>query len=247
MWDNPRLLNMAAGFLVGLAMLVFAAAGWQLVVRSERWPLREVEVQGALAHTTRAEIEAALAGRVGGNFFGVRLGEVRQAIEALPWVRRVGVRRVWPDRLEVTIEEHVALARWGQVAGEPGDGGLVNIYGERFPARTDERLPLFSGPRGSEGEVTRAYARFSQALAPLGAHPDQVLLTARYAWQLRLDNGLHLMLGRDAAAAQERLERFVGVLAASQGKVATRIEYVDLRYPNGFALRVPASLPKARG
>jgi len=229
-WDNPRLLNMAAGFLVGLAMLVFAAAGWQLVLRSERWPVREVEVQGALAHTTRAEIESALVNRVAGNFFDVRLGEVRAALEALPWVRRVGVRRVWPDRLEVEIEEHVALARWS-------DGGLVNTFGERFPGKPAGALPLFVGPRGSEGEVTRAYASFSRAVAPLGAHPDQVVLTARYAWQLHLDNGVQLMLGRDAAAAQERLERFVAVLAAAQGRMAAHVEYVDLRYPNGFALR----------
>jgi cell division protein FtsQ len=233
MWDNPRRLNLAAGFLVGLAVFVFALAGCQVVLRSERWPLREVEVQGALAHTTRAEIESALAGRVGGNFFDARLGEVRQALEALPWVRRVGVRRVWPDRLEVEIEEHVALARWG-------DGGLVNTYGERFPGKSEEAMPLFVGPRGAEAQVARGYARFAQTLAPLRLRPDQVVLTARYAWQLRLDSGVHLMLGRDDDAAQARLARFVAVLAASQGKVATRFEYVDLRYPNGFALRVPA-------
>jgi cell division protein FtsQ len=243
---------MAAGFLVGLAVFVFALAGWQLVLRSERWPLREVEVQGTLAHTTRAEIEGALAGRVGGNFFDVRLGDVRAAFEALPWVRRVGVRRVWPDRLEVEIEEHVALARWGQVTGDLQNGGLVNTYGERFPGRSEQALPLFIGPRGAEAQVARGYARFAQALAPLHARPVQVVLTPRYAWQLRLDNGVHLMLGRDPDAAQARLERFVAVLAASQGRVATRFEYVDLRYPNGFALRVPAhpvaaSLPAVKG
>jgi len=231
-WDNPRQLNLVAGFLVGLAVFVFALAGWQLVLRSERWPLKEVEVQGRLAHTTRAEIEAALAGRAGGNFFDARLGDVRAAFEALPWVRRVGVRRVWPDKLEVEIEEHVALARWG-------DGGLVNTYGERFPGKSEEKLPLFVGPRGAEGQLARGYALFSQSVAPLGARPDQVVLTARYAWQLRLDSGLHLMLGRELEAARERLERFVAVAAASQGRMATRFEYVDLRYPNGFALRVP--------
>ncbi len=199
MWDSPRKLNIAAGFLVGLAVFVFA-----------------------------------LAGRVAGNFFDVRLGDVRSALEALPWVRRVGVRRVWPDRLEVEIEEHVALARWS-------DGGLVNTYGERFPGKPEGALPLFVGPRGSEAEVTRAYASFSQAVAPLGAHPDQVVLTARYAWQLHLDSGVHLMLGRGSEAALGRLERFVAVLAASQGRMATRFEYVDLRYPNGFALRVTGS------
>ena len=232
MWDNPRLLNVAAGFLVGLAGLAFAFAGLQLLLHSGLCPLREVTVRGELKHTTRAEIEAALQGRVAANFFEVALPEVRLAVEQLPWVRRVSVRRVWPDRLELSVEEHVALARWG-------DGALINTFGERFAGRSDAPLPQFAAPPGAEAEVARRYARFAQTLAPLGTGLEQVVLTPRFAWQLRLANGLHLVLGRDADAAQARLERFVAVFAATLGKAARRYDYVDLRYPNGFALRVP--------
>ncbi|MDH5579574.1 MAG: FtsQ-type POTRA domain-containing protein, partial [Betaproteobacteria bacterium] len=108
MWDNPRLLNAAAGALTALALMVFAVAAMQLLLRSAMFPLREMTVRGALAHTSRAEIEKAAQGRVGGNFFAVDLAQVRAALEGLPWVRRVEVRRVWPDRLEATLEEHVA-------------------------------------------------------------------------------------------------------------------------------------------
>lgn len=227
MWDNPRQLNMLAGFLVGVSLLIFTLAGLQLALRSPLWPIREVEIRGELQHTLRSEIEAALYQRVNGNFFSVDVAEVRGALERLPWVRRAAVHRVWPDRLEATLDEHVALARWGE-------HGLVNTHGERFPGASKERLPRFSGPRGSEGEVARRYARFNQIVAPLGATVDEVILTPRLAWQLRLSNGVRLALGRDADAAQVRLERFVQTAA---GGVA-RYDYVDLRYPNGFALRV---------
>jgi cell division protein FtsQ len=192
----------------------------------------ELEVKNALAKTTKQEIEAAARGRVGGNFFAVDPAGVRAALEQLPWVRRVSVRRTWPDRLEVTLEEHVALARWG-------DDALVNTYGERFSGRTEQALPMFLGPAGTELEVARRYARFARLVAPLGAELERVVLTPRYAWQLRLASGLHIMLGRDADAGESRLQRFVDAYPATLGKIARRHEHVDLRYPNGFALRVP--------
>lgn len=228
MWDSPRLLNMLAGFLVGLTGLAFALTGLQLAMRSPLWPVRDVTVLGSLEHTTRTEIEAALRGRVAGNFFSVDVVEVRNALERLPWVRRAAVRRVWPDSLEATLEEHVVLARWGERS-------LVNTYGEPFLGTSEAKLPRFSGPQRSEGEVARRYALFNEIVAPLGTQVEEVILTPRLAWQLRLGNGVRLALGRDAEAGQVRLERFVQ--AAAKG--VARYDYVDLRYPNGFALRMP--------
>lgn len=232
MWDNPRVLNLAAGFLVGIAVLAFSLAGLVALLRSGFFPLKEILVKSEIRKTTKDEIETAVRGRTGGNFFALSLAELRSGLEQLPWVRRVAVRRIWPDRLEVTLEEHVALGRWG-------DAALINTYGERFSGNTDEILPRFLAPSGTEAEVARRYARFRQAIAPLGLELERVVLTPRFAWQLRLANGLHLMLGRDADQAEARLERFVETHAATLGKIARRHEYVDLRYPNGFALRIP--------
>ena len=233
MWDNPRLLNAAAGALTALALMVFAVAAMQLLLRSELFPLRELTVRGSLAHTSHADIERAAHGRVNGNFFAVDLAQVRAALEALPWVRRVEVRRVWPDRLEATLEEHVALARW---AG----GGLVNLQGERFAGASDATLPQFAGPAGSEADVTRRYRRFIEILAPLERLPERVALSSRYAWRLRLDDGLAIELGRDAPQdpVEARLARLVAAWPQTLARMPMKHEHVDLRYPNGFALRV---------
>lgn len=223
---NSRFLQMAAGCVVGLALLAgcFAVLWW--VANPERFPLRSTEIRGELKRTSKAEIEAALP-RTSGNFFVADLAQLRAAVEKQPWVRRVAVRRLWPDRLEITVEEHVALARWG-------DDALVNTFGERFMAKTKDPLPAFVGPAGTQGEVTRRYRRFSEIVAPLGAAVERLVLTPRHAWQLRLDNGQQLMLGRDADAAEARLRRFVELHAQNKS-----YEYVDLRYPNGFAVRMP--------
>lgn len=234
MWDNPRRLNAAAGALAAVAALLTVLAALQWLLRSPWFPVREITVLGRLEHTARAEIERAAEGRIAGNFFAADLAAVRTALETLPWVRRVSVRRVWPDRIEMTLEEHVALARWGE-------SGLVNTHGERFAAASALPLPLFAGPPGTEAEVTRRYREFSALLAPLGETPERVMLTARFAWQLRLARGLHIELGRDSARepVERRLARFVGAHARTLARIPRQHEYVDLRYPNGFALRIP--------
>ena len=233
MWDNPRQLNAAAGFLTALALPVLALAAGLAVARSPLFPLREIVVAGAPVHTSRDAIERAIEGRLRGNFFAVDLAEVRAGLEQLPWVRRVQVRRLWPDRLEVTLAEHVPLARWDA-------GGLVNLQGERFAGSGGDGLPGFAGPDGSEADVTRRFRAFVQILAPLGVAPERVVLTPRHAWRVRLNDGLAIELGRDAPGdpVEARLSRLVEAYPQSLARMARKPEYVDLRYPNGFALRV---------
>jgi len=249
MWDNPRLLNIAANALIALAALLFAYAGLQLLLRSPLFPLKEIVVRGDVKHADVAEIEAAVDG-AGGNFFAADLAALRARLEQVTWVRRVDLRRVWPDRIELKLEEHVAFARWGQAAGDLQSRGLLNTFGEPFLAPIDDAaaasLPLLAGPAGSEGELTRRYRRFAELLAPLGEKLDRVVLSQRYAWQLRLAsarNGeLNIELGRDGTeAVEQRLERFVAAYPESIGRLPPRADAarnVDLRYPNGFALRV---------
>jgi cell division protein FtsQ len=245
-WHNPRLLSAAANLLTGLALLLFALAGLQLLLRSPLFPLREIVVRGELKHAAAAEIESAVD-NVGGNFFAADLAAIRARLEQVGWVRHVDVRRIWPDRIEVRLEEHVAFARWG-------DAGLVNTFGEPFAAALEDggkaRLPLFAGPAGTEGELAQRYRLFIGALAPMAEASDReidaVILTPRFAWQLRLAGGLNIELGRDGAEPVElRLARFVASYADSIGRLprlgaagADAPGRVDLRYPNGFALRV---------
>jgi cell division protein FtsQ len=244
MWDEPRLLNTAANVLYALALILVVYAAGTMLANSPAFPLRAIRIQGDLEHVSRGQIVDALQGRVSGTFFSVDVEAIRSMFQTLPWVRRAEVRRRWPDRLEVRLEEHVALARWGQGP----EGRLVNIHGELFAGRAgaepDAELPQFAGPAGSEQEVARRYALFRELLAPLALEPHTVALSQRQSWQLRLSNGLAVQLGRDSEKdpVRERLARFVEVYPRTLGRLSRRLDYVDLRYPNGFALRVPEIL-----
>jgi len=237
MWDRPDILNAIANTLFAAAFVLLAFAMLHFAVRLPLFPLHEVIVNGELAHTTAGEFETIAKRELKGNFFTVDLAHARAVLERLPWARRVSVRREWPDRLLVDLEEHVPLARWGDIA-------LVDTYGEVFAAAYDGELPVFSGPQGSAPEIAIQYEYFKRALARIGRTPAQVQISARRAWQIRLDNKLVLELGREQL--EERLRRFVDLYERTIVPLQRRIEYADLRYPNGFAVRIPGLTPEAQ-
>ncbi|MCU0806180.1 MAG: cell division protein FtsQ/DivIB [Burkholderiales bacterium] len=237
-WHNARLLNGIANGLFALAALIAVSLAWQAAIRSDAFPLREIVVTGDLANLDPEDLDEAFAAAIPGNFFGADLADVRQRLAAVPWVRNVEIRREWPDRLEAKIEEHVALARWG-------DKDLVNTHGEVFSAPSEERLPYLAGPPGTSHEVASRYAGFRERLAPVGLELTHVTLSGRYAWQLKMDTptsrGLTVELGREQSKdpIDARLARFVDAWPRTLARLDRRLDYVDLRYPNGFALRAP--------
>jgi cell division protein FtsQ len=236
-WHSPRLLNAAADALYCFAAAIAVWIAVEAALRAPFMPVRTVALAGDLRHVDAERVRASLEGRLAGNFFGVELADVRRALEALPWVRHVEVRREWPDRLVARIEEHVVLARW------PGNR-LVSTTGEVFEAGgLHGPLPQLAGPPGTEREVARRFLAFRELLAPLGTEPVRVQLSARRAWQIQLANGLVLELGRDQArqSLEARLARFVAAYPRIAAELERRPEHIDLRYPNGFAVRVPTA------
>ncbi|TCV83015.1 cell division protein FtsQ/DivIB [Sulfurirhabdus autotrophica] len=231
MWDKPQLLLWIANLFYAVSAILVLYAILFMVVHLPVFPLRDITVNGELKYVTREQVKYIVDQQLKGNFFTLDLKKARGAFEKLPWVRNVSMRRRWPDGLEVSLEEHVAMARWGNMA-------LVNTKGELFQAASsDISLPEFVGQPGSEKEVAENYMRFKQQLVVLKLAPSQVILSPRRAWQLKLDNGMVVELGRDQVAT--RLTKFISVYDRTLGTLQRKIQYVDLRYPNGFAVRVP--------
>lgn len=238
MWNKPHLLNTLADLLMlaAAAAVLAAAAVWAM--RVPAWPVERVDFAEPLAHTRHEEVERALGPVLKGNFFSVNLDAARGALERLPWVREAEVRRVWPSRLEVRVEEHRAVARWGE-----GKGELVNSYGEVFAAMASAdrlaALPLLYGPPGTAPEVLARYGELIAQFAALGERPTRLLLTPRLAWQVKLQGGMVVNLGREQPKAplSARLQRFIEAYPDTVAKAAVRPDMIDLRYPNGFAMR----------
>ncbi len=206
------------------------------IARQPIFALREVVVTTPLTRANPAHVEAVIRDEFAGTLFTLDLARARTALARVPWVRSVALRRQAPARLEVAIEEHVPIARWN-------DAGLVNTQGEVFVADYDGELPQFDAPDGRSAEVTARYREWSDTLSPLALAVQQVALSARGGWHLRVVGGaapLAIELGRDEPS--QRLARFVAAYRGTVGALArsgTRVDRVDLRYTNGFAARVP--------
>ena len=156
---------------------------------------------------------------------------LRTSLQAIPWVQSVSVRRIWPNRLEVTLRERTPLARWG--AQE-----LLSMAGQRFlppPRSIPDHLPWLDGPPDSEQRVLEHYRRFAELLKVAGLGIYGMSVDPRGAWRLVLDNGLQLLLGRHRMA--QRLWRLAQVYTTVVKPRTSDIQLVDLRYGNGFALR----------
>lgn len=247
MWDKPHLLRQFTSALIGVSFVLLFYGVLHYTLHLPVFTLRALQLSAAPHRVDIAQIEAVVRNEVRGNYFTVDLESVRDAFGKLPWVRKVSVRRNFPWQLEVSLEEHVALARWNSVE-------LVNTYGEVFSARNEkvmpdvsgarqtpvdesgQQLPDFIGQLENAPEVTRMYGEFRKQLSTLSLDIEQISLSPRRAWKLRLNNGMVLELGREQS--QQRLARFVAVYPYSLATLQP-VKYVDLRYRNGFAAYFP--------
>ena len=109
-----RLMNVTATvlFALGLAWLLAAGGWWAL--RHPWFAVSAITVAGDVSHNSAATLRANVAPRLAGNFFTVNLNAARDAFQAAPWVRQAVVRREFPNRLRVQIQEHQAVALWGE-------------------------------------------------------------------------------------------------------------------------------------
>ncbi len=233
MWDKPNVLNWIANVLFAISFVLFLYASLYVVVHLPIFPLREVRVEGELKHVTREQVKLISSRYLQGNFFTVNLVKTREAFEKLPWARKVSIRRRWPSSLEVVIEEHQALARWGNIA-------LVNTHGELFHAASDADLPVFYGPGDGVKEVAEHFGEFSELIAPSTMKVTEITLTPRRSWQVTTNTGMVISLGRESM--EMRLARFMQVYKKTYAGLKGNLSYVDLRYPSGFAVRSPTAL-----
>lgn len=237
LWHQAALMNLLADVLMVLAVAGLGWAGLTALQRLPVFPLRELVLTAVPDRVTPEQLEHAAREAMIGNFFTVDLEAARAAFEKLPWVRKAAVSREWPDGLKLTLEENEPVARWRHLNG---DHSLVNRQGELFfaelPGNAPE-LPQLSGPAGSARELLERFAEFSGVLAGIGRRIESIALSPRRAWQLKLDDGVAVELGRDQSREQtgERLERFVTHYAALRQQVGA-VRVADMRYPNGFVL-----------
>jgi cell division protein FtsQ len=223
MWNNPDALNRISGLVVLASVLFVLWIGGRAALEAA-FPFRQVSVLGANHADTRIEAKK-LAGKLAGGFFSMNLHQVHADFEKLPWVRQAQIRRLWPGRLVIELTEHQAAAAWN-------DRATLDTHGDIFPVQPWTGLPRIYAPEGMQHELARRYGEFAALVRPIDVQVEQIVVSARLSWRVRLSGGISIELGREKL--NERLARFTRFYPQAVAAVGP-IQRVDMRYPNGFA------------
>jgi cell division protein FtsQ len=239
---DVRLMNLTALALLGLFSLLALGAMAAWASGHPVFAIRGMTISGDVTHNNAATLRANVAPRLNGTFFTMDLGQSRQAFEAVPWVRHAVVRREFPNRLRVMLQEHRAVGFWGP----EGDSRLVNEYGEVFEANVGEveqdGLPRLNGPDGHSAQALALHQALRPLFSALDATVEQLELSPRGSWRARLDSGAVLELGGGSQAeVLARTQRFLKTLTQVVSRYGRRVEALetaDLRHEDGYALRL---------
>ncbi|GAA6183505.1 MULTISPECIES: cell division protein FtsQ/DivIB [Alteromonadaceae] len=228
--QTNRRYQLAGMVFLAVVLLSLVYAIWWLdnwLEDAQRAPINQVIVSGKRVNIKDELIENTIRSKHPESFFEVDVDRLHREIEALPWVHRASVRKRWPNSLNIHVVEEIASARWNR-------DSLLNQYGEMFDAQLpDAMLPALFGPGGSEQTALDGYRDMQTLLNSASLSIDELYLSERFAWNLRLKNGIRLNLGRSEYV--DRLQRFVDVypLLKKQDK---QVDYIDLRYDTGLAV-----------
>ncbi len=244
-WTRPKFVIEWRSYTRRAAMLLLLAGGLAGLTWALDRPVHVISMDGSFQRVSPGEIEKAVAPFTQAGFMSVDLDAIQRAVEALPWVEHARIQRRWPNSLHVTVVEQTAAARWD-------DSGLLNTRGELFvrsAAHVPTELPRLSGPEGTESQVAQRYLSVQGRMLEAGMRIAALRLDERGAWQMDLDNGVTVRLGR--RDVDERIDRFIHTASQVISHRMNEINYVDMRYSNGFAIgwrnpAVPASVPPKR-
>jgi len=220
--------------MLALSLLLVLLAGllswhaYDWVKDPNTLPIEIVRIDGDLKYLQRNELENAVASKVSGGFFNINLLDIQRQAQLLAWVDDVSIKRVWPNKLVMTIKEKVAMARWN-------DKQLVTEKGVIFspPGIMPEGLPGLRGTNERAVEAVDRFKRERQRFAKLQLELAELIVTDRGAWSLHFKNGLKIAVGReDVDSRLDRFARYLGAISQFKGLP----ESVDLRYQHGIAV-----------
>jgi cell division protein FtsQ len=236
---DVRLMNALSVALFGLFVLAALALLAIWLLRQPMFGLQAIRIENELAHNNAVTLRANVAPRLNGNFFTIDLAQTKTAFESIPWVRLAVVKREFPDRLRVRIEEHEAVALWGR----DDEVRLVNRQGEVFEVNQGdveaEKLPRLIGPQNQSALVLKAYRQLAPIFERLDDALVQLELTGRGGWRAQLESAAVIEIGPGSMDdIVQRVQRFVATAPQTSSRFGRGIESADLRYPNGYALRL---------
>lgn len=214
---------------VSAVLLILGGGGLYSAVRGNH-AVEHLQIEGPFKHVSPDLVRTAVADQLPEGFLTMDLDAARANLERLPWVEHARVERVWPGDLRVRIWEREPFSRWR-------GNELLSTKAVAFlpdAKEIPEGLPKLSGPDGHESEVMDAYKDLSKGLASTPLPLAQLDMDKRGEWLAYASNGIELRLGQGDPI--DKLDMITGPMLRALGPRLQEVNYVDLRYTNGFAV-----------
>ena len=231
MWDNPRIINRISSFLIVLSVAGLVVGLFSVISQLEEFEIKKIIVKGELHEDTKKYLQHAIRDQLTGGFFTISLSNSKKILEQIPRVRAVNINRKWPNVLVINVVEHTPLARWGENKFVNNTGQIIEATASK---RKPDNLPFFEGPDNIASEIANFYLRGNRILESSGREIVSIKVNNRYAWQVKLDNEIVLSIGKEKHL--RRLMMFVKLYKFAEAASDKKINYLDMRYEDGFAV-----------
>jgi cell division protein FtsQ len=211
-----------------IGFLLYSTISWMW--DEQRLPLSKIVLQGNLQYVSTLDVQRAFA-RLDhiGTFMSQDIDVLQTSVQSIPWVSHASIRKQWPDTIKVFLTEHQVQAIWNGNALLDDDG---IVFDGDIGLVKEEHVKLY-GPDGSAPEVLKVWRQYNSQFQAIGRNISSLLLNERRAWQIILDNGIRLELGKESL--DERIARFF-LLYKQLGNEVDQVSYIDLRYDTGAAV-----------
>lgn len=219
----PRVCMLILAMLILVALVLYPKVDQQLVIK-------QVLINKSLYYVDKREVDLLLQQALEKNFFTINLKGVAQSLSTLPWVDSVQVRKVWPNKVMVSITERKPIARWE-------DSALISAKGELFTPKNlsgFDHLPRLEGSIEQRDKITVFYYEASQLLQDQNVSLASLKMNTAFDWQIELNNGLLLVMSSQQGI--EKLKQFKAIYAKHIVPQLDKISRVDLRYDTGFVV-----------
>lgn len=239
---NQSIMTRLVLFIVttlGMIWVVYEMIIWMYMYCDH--PLSHIVVTGNRQLTTNQDIQTVIAQiETLGTFITQDVQIVQKFIEQLPWIKQVSIRKQWPSTLKIHLVEHIPVAYWNDNLVISREGIVFKMFKncEDNDDCHNINIPTLYGPSDKVKDVLYNYIIFKEILKSNIFCIRSIRIDSCYSWQLVLENNICLRLGRNNMI--ERLLYFIKIypmLLQKMYECNKYIDYVDLRYRSGFAVK----------
>lgn len=193
------------------------------------FPIKNV-TSSELINVNKDDISEAVKYLYSKSFFDIDLNYLKNKLEKIEWVRKINIRRSYPNEIIIDIEEHTPILIWNNKM-------YINKYGEKFNvSKIDKNIPILISDESRINEVFTYFELFNDKLSSrkLDFKITKIVENEIRSLTISLSSGINIQLG--SKDVNNKITLFFEIYKSLNTRDLNKIRYIDMRYSNGFSV-----------